>query len=84
MDPEPCDDCDTGISLFFCFDGVRRCKNCIWTIAVANGWDLPPDLPPSAPSPAPLPVAPAPLSPAERKALREEKKERAKAQGTIL
>lgn len=78
MDPEPCDDCDTGISMFFGFDGIRRCKHCVWEYAVKNGWDQMPD-PPPAPAPDP-----APLSPADRKALRIEKKERASAQGTML
>lgn len=73
LDPEPCDDCDTGIQYLICFDGVRRCHSCVWAYAEKNGWN---DLPDPPPAPAPAPEPPAPLSPAERKALREERRER--------
>lgn len=59
-DPEPCDDCATGIMYFVCFDGVRRCRNCVREYAHLMGWDEPP---PPPPVPAPPPEAPPPPPP---------------------
>lgn len=87
INPEPCDDCDTGIAMFVCYDGIRRCRNCVHALAAANGWDQPPDppTPPEAPSPKPPPPPPPPLRPLDRKALREEKEMRASGgQGVLL
>jgi hypothetical protein len=81
LDPEPCDDCDTGIQYIICFDGVRRCTACVWEYAVAHGWDRPPEV--SEPEPQSQAPSSAPLSPMERKALRDEKRERAKDQQTL-
>lgn len=82
LDGEPCDDCDIGISMFFCYDGVRRCRNCIHALAAANGWDRVPDPPDPTPVPAP-PTEPL-LSPAERRAMRMEKRLRDQRQGKML
>lgn len=38
-DPEPCDTCRIGISLFVCYDGVRRCRRCVREYADARGWN---------------------------------------------
>lgn len=38
-DPEPCDTCRTGVMLFVCFDGVRRCRRCVRIYAEERGWD---------------------------------------------
>lgn len=39
FDPEPCDTCRTGVMLFVCYDGVRRCKKCIKVYADERGWN---------------------------------------------
>lgn len=41
IDPEPCDDCETGITYFVCHDEIRRCRNCVRRLAEERGWDLP-------------------------------------------
>lgn len=43
LDPEPCDDCDTGIRYVTGFDGVRRCRNCVHVFAAERGWDKLPE-----------------------------------------
>lgn len=75
-DPEPCDTCDLGVLYIVCFDGLRRCRNCVHDLAAANGWDEMP--PPPEPLPAPVPDGPPdmPMSPVMKRALREEKKAR--------
>lgn len=54
---EPCDTCPTGIEHMVCWDGKRRCRNCVLEIAHLNGWDTPPDLssttPPASAEPDP-------------------------------
>jgi hypothetical protein len=81
-DPEPCDDCDTGISWWPvspCFDGVRRCMNCAKLLIERMGWDDPP--PPPEPRPCdPVPPSPPPLPPQKvsRKVLLQEQLEREK------
>lgn len=73
MDPEPCDDCDTGISYMVCYDGIRRCRTCVNNLAAAHGWDRMPEPPAPPPAPAPPPLPPRPL---DRKAIKAEKEAR--------
>ena len=67
---EPCDDCDTGIAYINCYDGVRRCRNCVHVLAREKGWYDPPEPPAMVPAPVPPPPPPQPLS---RKAIKAEK-----------
>lgn len=39
IDPEPCDTCDLGIAKMVCYDGFRRCVNCIEELIKERGWD---------------------------------------------
>lgn len=57
-EPEPCDDCATGIMYFVCYDGVRRCRNCVRQHADDMGWNDPPAPPDSIPEPPPEPPPP--------------------------
>lgn len=78
VDPEPCDDCDTGICYIWSYDDVRRCKNCVHVYATKMGWYDPPEPPAPALVPAPDP-GPPPLPPRKmsRKAIQAEKELRA-------
>lgn len=38
VDPEPCDTCDLGIAKMVCYDGFRRCTNCIEELINERGW----------------------------------------------
>lgn len=39
-DPEPCDDCPKGLAFIVrCFDGKRRCYDCVHAYAKRRGWD---------------------------------------------
>lgn len=59
-DPEPCDDCEVGIMYFVCYDGIRRCRNCVHRLADEMGWW---DWPPPRPEPTPAPKSPPPPPP---------------------
>jgi hypothetical protein len=39
VNPEPCESCRTGIEYMTCWDGRRRCKNCVQEYARKMGWD---------------------------------------------
>lgn len=39
VNPEPCETCETGIEYFTCWDGRRRCRNCVQDYARKMGWD---------------------------------------------
>jgi hypothetical protein len=39
VDPEPCQDCDTGIQFMTCWDGRKRCRNCVQALGRKFGWD---------------------------------------------
>lgn len=39
VNPEPCETCETGIEYITCWDGRKRCRNCVQDYARKMGWD---------------------------------------------